>query len=124
MIRNGIIATLIAVIVTEVLLFIVDYVWTGNPLNFWYLLIPIMYCGFQTVFILNVKDFLTDKSGIKYFFLYKGVKFFTVVAFILLYAFIAKEPDKWIPIRVIIYYFEFLVMETVLSTKIQKTEKR
>ncbi|MCQ2369716.1 MAG: hypothetical protein MJ007_04480 [Paludibacteraceae bacterium] len=102
------------------MLLLFNQLWFKSAYSWVYLIVPVVYAVFQTVFCINIKTFFSTNDGVKYFFLYKGIKFFVAVAFILIYILVAKEVDKWLPIRVIVYYLAFLITETVISTRYQK----
>lgn len=120
MTKKCLILSFLTIISTEILLLLFNQLWFKSAYSWVYLIVPVVYAVFQTVFCINIKAFFSTNDGVKYFFLYKGIKFFVAVAFILIYILVAKEVDKWLPIRVIVYYLAFLITETVISTRYQK----
>ncbi len=122
MTKKCLILSFLTIISTEILLLIFNQVWFKETYRLSYLSVPVIFALFQTVFCLNIKNFFSTNDGIKYFFIYKGLKFFVAVAFILIYILVAKDVDKWLPIRVIVYYLAFLITETVISTRYQKKQ--
>lgn len=120
MTKKCLIFSFLTIISTEILLILFNQLWFKGTYKWIYLLVPAVFAAFQTVFCINIKKFFSTNEGVKFFFLYKGLKFFTAVAFLLIYVLVAKDIDKWLPIRVIVYYLAFLITETVISTRYQK----
>lgn len=114
----------INVVLTEIILCGINQIMFSKPYFFVYALFPVVFLIFESIFCYNIDNFFSDNKGVMKFFIFKGIKLFTVAIPVFAYIFAAKEPDIWIPIRACAYYLVFLVVETLMSVKHQEFSKK
>ena len=110
------------VILTELLLTAVNQVAFERPYSMLYPIIAVMFAAIQLAFWFNMEKFFTSNQGVKLFFVYKACKFLFIFCPMVIYIFVAKEADIWIPVRISVFYFVFLIEETLMSLKYQKKQ--
>lgn len=111
---------LATVVVLEMLLYAVNQVAFERPFHHFYTGIAVAFAVIEVLFCLNMDKFFSSNAGVKMFFIYKACKFLFLLCPMIIYIFAAKQPDIWIPIRTSVFYFIFLIEETLMSLKYQR----
>jgi len=117
--KSELIISLISIVVLEIVLYGVNQIAFKRDFSDIYIAIPVLFTMTQVMYCLNLEKFFSSNSGVKIFFVYKACKFFFIICPLIIYVFVAKNVDVWIPIRASVYYFIFLVEETLMSLKYQ-----
>lgn len=118
--KSALIITLLTFIIAEIVLYGVNQMAFKGAYSWIYLVIVALYVVLQILFCLNMEKFFTSNSGVRMFFIYKACKFMFIICPLVIYIFVAKEVDIWIPVRASVYYFIFLIEETLMSLKYQQ----
>jgi len=116
--------TLIIILGLEIALCGVQQFILGKPYSFYYAAITLIFATIQTLYCLNIDKFSKGRDGIRDFFIYKAAKLFIVILPLFIYVVVSDKIDVWIPIRVAVYYFAFLIIETVITAQRQKNNKK
>ena len=111
---------LITVAVLETLLYGVNQVAFERPFHYFYIGITVVFAVIEVLFCLNMEKFFSNNAGVKMFFIYKACKFLFLLCPMVVYVFAVKHPDVWIAVRTSVYYFIFLIEETLMSLKYQR----
>lgn len=117
--KSELIISLISIVVLELILYGVNQIAFNRPYSNTYIAIPALFTLTQIMYCLNLDKFFSSNAGVRMFFIYKACKFFFIICPLLIYIFVAKDSNVWIPVRTSVYYFVFLVEETLMSLKYQ-----
>lgn len=115
---NMIVLAVLEVLTTIASVSIADFSYTIGEI-----ILLFTFMVFQILFSLGMENFTNGKKGLVNFILYKGIKAFAIIVPLLIYIIVSEKPDLWLVLETGLYYFVFLIVETVIFVKHQRNEK-